>query len=123
MALSKNEIKLIKSLQIKKSRESNRLFVVEGVKLVEELLQQKKFKIDGIFFTEDFEAELPKNIHSFKISPSELEVRIYVFNEKGRTLPSRAPIRLRPTSNSTLPVGSGTVITPTRSAKRPVLAK
>lgn len=73
MALSKNEIKLIKSLQIKKSRESNRLFVVEGVKLVEELLQQKKFKIDGIFFTEDFDAELPKNIHSFKISQSELE--------------------------------------------------
>lgn len=73
MALSKNEIKLIKSLQIKKSRQSNRLFVVEGVKLVEELLQQKKFKIDGVFFTEDFESELPKNIHTFKISPTELE--------------------------------------------------
>jgi len=73
MALSKNEIKLIKSLQVKKSRESNRLFVVEGIKLVEELLQQKKFKIDGIFYTEDFEYQLPKNIHTFKISPTELE--------------------------------------------------
>jgi len=73
MALSKNEIKLIKSLQVKKSRESNRLFVVEGVKLVEELLQQKKFKIDGIFYTEEFDAELPKNVHTFKISSTELE--------------------------------------------------
>lgn len=73
MALSKNEIKLIKSLQAKKSRESLRLFVVEGVKLVGELLQQKKFKIDGIFYTEDHGLDLPKNVHSFKISNTELE--------------------------------------------------
>lgn len=73
MALSKNEIKLIRSLQTKKSRETSRLFVVEGVKLVAELLEQKKFKIDGLFYTGDHGLNLPKNVHSFKISSSELE--------------------------------------------------
>ena len=73
MALSKNEIKLIKSLQVKKSRESNRLFVVEGVKLVTELLSQEKFKVESIFYAEPFGVDLPSNIHHFKISTSELE--------------------------------------------------
>lgn len=73
MALSKNEIKLIKSLQVKKSRESNKLFVVEGVKLVTELLEQKKFKVESIFYSEPFGVDLPKDVHHFKISPNELE--------------------------------------------------
>src|SRR5689334_15957633 len=73
MALSKNEIKLIKSLQAKKARETNRLFVVEGVKLVGELLNQEKFRIESIFYTDDHGLELPGKIHSFKVSNSELE--------------------------------------------------
>jgi RNA methyltransferase, TrmH family len=73
MALSKNEIKLIKSLQAKKARETNRLFVVEGVKLVAELLNQEKFRIESIFYTEDHGLELPKKIHSFRVSNTGLE--------------------------------------------------
>ncbi|NOQ73496.1 MAG: RNA methyltransferase [Crocinitomix sp.] len=73
MSLSKNEIKLVKSLQIKKYRDLNRLFVVEGVKLVRELLEQTHFKIDGVFYTKDFKETIPNNIHSFEINESELE--------------------------------------------------
>ena len=73
MSLSKNEIKLVKSLQIKKYRDLNRLFVVEGVKLVEELLAQSQFKVDGVFHTKEFDGTIPKHIHSFLVSDSELE--------------------------------------------------
>lgn len=73
MSLSKNEIKLVKSLQIKKYRDLHRLFVVEGVKLVEELLEQSSFKVDGIFYTNDYDGKIPKQIHSYLISPTELE--------------------------------------------------
>ncbi len=38
MSLSKNHIKLITSLQQKKYRQKHKLFVAEGVKVVEELL-------------------------------------------------------------------------------------
>lgn len=73
MSLSKNEIKLVNSLQIKKYRDLNRLFVVEGVKLVNELIEQKHFKIDGIFHTSAYTEKIPPNIHSYQITDSELE--------------------------------------------------
>tara|TARA_B110000037_G_scaffold223197_1_gene303695 strand:+ start:2445 stop:3191 length:747 start_codon:yes stop_codon:yes gene_type:complete len=96
MSLSKNEIKLVKSLQIKKYRDLNRLFVVEGVKLVQELLQQTHFKIDGIFYTKDFEESIPNNIHSFEITNNELE-RISGLKNPNRVLavvkyPTEQPI-------------------------------
>lgn len=73
MSLSKNEIKLVNSLQIKKYRDLHRLFVVEGVKLVDELLEQSHFKIDGIFHTSAYQRKLPSNLHTFQISEAELE--------------------------------------------------
>ena len=39
--LSKNQIKLINSLKKKKFRSQNRLFIAEGVKVVEELLNSQ----------------------------------------------------------------------------------
>ncbi|WP_066757952.1 TrmH family RNA methyltransferase [Crocinitomix algicola] len=72
MSLSKNEIKLVKSLQIKKYRDLNRLFVVEGVKLVDELFQQSHFKIDGVFYTKDYHVQIPNHLHSFLVSDNEL---------------------------------------------------
>ena len=72
MSLSKNEIKLVNSLQIKKYRDLHRLFVVEGVKLVDELLEQSHFKIDGIFHTSAYQRKLPSNLHTFQISEAEL---------------------------------------------------
>jgi len=72
MGLSKNEIKLVKSLQIKKYRDLNRKFVVEGIKLVNELIEQTHFKVDAIFHTPDCEINIPSHIHSFQISTTEL---------------------------------------------------
>ena len=42
--ISKNQIKHIQSLHSKKNREDEGLFIVEGIKLVTEFIQQKKFE-------------------------------------------------------------------------------
>ncbi len=54
MNLSKNHIKLITSLQQKKYRQKHKLFVAEGVKVVNELLNST-FKVAQLFITDDFE--------------------------------------------------------------------
>jgi TrmH family RNA methyltransferase len=72
MSLSKNEIKLVKSLQIKKYREAHSLFVVEGIKLVEELINQAQFDIKKIFFTATNTLQLPTNIDLQEVTENEL---------------------------------------------------
>lgn len=54
MSLSKNHIKLITSLQQKKYRQKHKLFVAEGVKVVEEFLNSD-FECERIFSTENYE--------------------------------------------------------------------
>ncbi len=49
---SKADIKLIRSLGQKKFREEHGLFVVEGVKMVEEALQQNHFEVAAVYYTE-----------------------------------------------------------------------
>jgi len=51
MSLSKNQLKLITSLQQKKYRQKYKLFIAEGVKVVRELLQSS-FEIETLFTTE-----------------------------------------------------------------------
>ena len=53
MSLSKNHIKLITSLQQKKYRQKHKLFVAEGVKVVNELLNST-FEVEQLFTTADF---------------------------------------------------------------------
>lgn len=53
MSISKNQIKLITSLQQKKYRQKHQLFVVEGVKVVEELLNSS-FEVFQLFYTDAF---------------------------------------------------------------------
>jgi TrmH family RNA methyltransferase len=57
MSLSKNHIKLITSLQQKKYRQKHKLFVAEGVKVVEELLLSD-FEIEKLFVTQDYKPNL-----------------------------------------------------------------
>ena len=59
--VSKNQIKLIKSLQQKKYRLVNRLFIAEGVKVIQELLQSN-FELEHLYLTENIFTE----IHSGK---------------------------------------------------------
>ncbi len=57
--VSKNQIKLISSLQQKKYRIANRLFIAEGVKVIQELLQSN-FELEHLYTTRnDFEEVLP----------------------------------------------------------------
>lgn len=74
--ISKNKIKHISSLKQSKFRKELNEFVVEGEKIVEELLQSD-FEIASLFGLEDwvskFESELEtKNIDFNKVSPKEL---------------------------------------------------
>ena len=71
MSLSKNNIKLITSLQQKKYRQKHQLFVAEGVKVVNELLASS-LEVEHIFSV-DASFETLKNCEITLISESELK--------------------------------------------------
>ena len=71
MNLSKNHIKLITSLQQKKYRQKHKLFVAEGVKVVNELLNSN-FEVEQLFFTSDFE-NFSKTENSVEVTEAELK--------------------------------------------------
>jgi TrmH family RNA methyltransferase len=76
--LSKNRIKEIQSLQIKKFRDAKRLFLAEGVKTVLELVDQAPDALEEVFATSDFlekrSADLKKvNIEFTEVSEEELK--------------------------------------------------
>lgn len=52
--ISKSQIKYIQSLHLKKNREEEGFFIIEGVKLVVEFLKDKSYKLKEIFATVDF---------------------------------------------------------------------
>ena len=54
MALSKNEIKYVKSLHLKKFRQKYNNFIVEGDKIVRELLASSNFQIEGLYADENW---------------------------------------------------------------------
>ena len=69
--LSKNQIKLITSLQQKKYRKQEQLFFAEGVKVVQELLHSN-FELQDLFTTKQDFLTVPKNkVHA--ISEAELK--------------------------------------------------
>lgn len=69
--VSKNEIKLITSLAQKKYRNKHQLFVAEGVKVVNELLNSS-FEIHHIYATEKFENSIDEQIITY-ITDKELQ--------------------------------------------------
>jgi RNA methyltransferase, TrmH family len=81
--ITKNQIKYIQSLQLKKNRQINNAFLVEGAKNVLELLNSD-FEIDSLYITEPFYKEnrlaLDKQNITFElVNESELE-RMGTFN-------------------------------------------
>lgn len=52
--LSKNQIKEIQSLQLKKFREAKKLFIAEGIKTVSEIIEFAPVLLEEIFATRDF---------------------------------------------------------------------
>ncbi|QNM84755.1 RNA methyltransferase [Polaribacter pectinis] len=57
MSISKNQLKLITSLSQKKYRQKHNLFIAEGVKVVNELLNSA-FKVETLFCTDDFSCNI-----------------------------------------------------------------
>ncbi len=77
MALSKNSIKYIKSLSTKKFRQKYNKFIVEGDKMIREILCQENLVIESLYATESWLETLDPGIsvpegQTFKISLTEL---------------------------------------------------
>lgn len=52
--ISKNQIKYIQSLHLKKQREQEKRFIIEGIKLVSEFIQSSVFVIETVYATPQF---------------------------------------------------------------------
>lgn len=84
MSLTNNEIKTLRFLQQKKYRDQSGIFVVEGPKLVGELLKQERFIVDEIFHTEEWNEEC-SGIECKQIDKKTLE-RISSFQSPNQVL-------------------------------------
>ena len=71
MSISKNQLKLITSLSQKKYRQKHNLFIAEGVKVLNELLNSP-FEIETLFCTDDFEVAISEK-KIIRISETELK--------------------------------------------------
>jgi TrmH family RNA methyltransferase len=85
MTLSKNEIKFARSILQKKFRDLEGLFVVEGVKMVKELVEQDQYQVRTIYSCHPHPLEYPKDFEVKEISQSDLE-RISAFKNPNRVL-------------------------------------
>lgn len=77
MALSKNEIKYVKSLHLKKFRQKYNNFIVEGDKIVRELLDATQFSIEALYAEEKWlithsPATRLNSSQIYQVAPSEL---------------------------------------------------
>lgn len=99
---SKADIKLIRSLGQKKFREQTGLFVVEGEKMVEEALAQKRFPVEAVYRTADTGEETMGRM-SLLSSPSPALAVLRMASASGTAAASGAA---RPSAGSTpLPEG------------------
>ncbi|QXP68808.1 RNA methyltransferase [Polaribacter sp. R2A056_3_33] len=57
MSISKNQFKLITSLSQKKYRQKHKLFIAEGIKVVQEILNST-FELETLFCTDDFSSDV-----------------------------------------------------------------
>jgi RNA methyltransferase, TrmH family len=70
--ISKNQVKLIRSLHVKKFREHEGLFIAEGEKIVNQLLNSD-FKIHSFYFTSEWKGKIEKQNISYEISDGGLK--------------------------------------------------
>ncbi|MBC8265788.1 MAG: RNA methyltransferase [Flavobacteriales bacterium] len=69
--ITKNQIKFVRALQLKKNRDTHNCFVVEGEKMLEEILQSD-FNVIEIFATKTWDFSKVKAIEVHKVSEKEL---------------------------------------------------
>jgi len=72
MNISKNQLKLITSLSQKKYRQKHNLFIVEGVKVVNEFLKSN-FKLHTLFYTDEFVTDSIRKDKLVCVSESDLK--------------------------------------------------
>jgi TrmH family RNA methyltransferase len=73
--LSKSQISFIKSLHQKKYRKENRLFIIEGIKSIEEFISSS-YQLEQIYCLAEYKSlllNLPPNIKLFEVNNVELE--------------------------------------------------
>jgi len=70
--ISKNQIKYIQSLHLKKNREEEGFFIIEGLKLVTEFIRDGSYKIKEIYATSDFIEANEDLLNSKKVTFSEI---------------------------------------------------
>lgn len=97
MSISKSQLKLITSLSQKKYRQKHNLFVAEGIKVVNELLNSA-FEVELIFCTNDFETTLPENKIT-RVSETELK-KISTLKSPNKVLSLFKIPEEKPTQNS-----------------------
>lgn len=71
MSISNNQLKIITSLLQKKYRQKHQLFIAEGVKVVNELLNSS-FKVDTLFALDDFKTSITQD-KIIRISEKDLQ--------------------------------------------------
>lgn len=84
--LSKNTIKRIKALHRKKYRQSEGVFIAEGVRIMEELLNSD-MRIRALYYTEEWESRLSKVPETISLKPVNREDM-----ERITTLTSPTPV-------------------------------
>lgn len=80
--LNKSQIKHIKSLAIKKYRQEHHQFVIEGAKIVEELLQSN-WQVDFVIISEDQKNKAIKHPNMFTVPAFQFETMSQFKNPSG----------------------------------------
>lgn len=70
--ITNNQIKFVRSLHLKKNRDAHNCFIVEGEKMVDELLKSE-FKVQSVFATKDWKNPAIENEKVQYISEKQLE--------------------------------------------------
>ncbi|WP_166384396.1 TrmH family RNA methyltransferase [Polaribacter sp. 11A2H] len=71
MSISKNQFKLITSLSQKKYRQKHKLFIAEGIKVVQEILNSS-FELEMLFCTDDFSSDFSEE-KTVRVSEADLK--------------------------------------------------
>lgn len=70
--ISKNQIKHIQALHLKKNREQENLFIIEGIKLVNEFVQANNFEIKTVYATSEYLQQYKTLLTSKSVSHTEI---------------------------------------------------
>lgn len=104
--VSKNTLKFIKSLQLKKFRKEHSMFLVEGVKSVLELLNSN-YETEMVLYTAEVKSELAAFIHKSKVSYSAVGDVIRSVSSLENNYTAIAVAKILPTSSLELKANTG----------------